>query len=275
MSIDANETVIVTGASSGIGAAIVSRLRRSGRRVFATMRRPDTEKYGPDTLAMDVCSDESVATAVATILAATGRIDAIVNNAGISKFGAVEEATADEALSVFQTNFFGVHRLTRAVLPTMRSQRSGRIVTIGSIAGFLPEPFESFYSASKHALEGYIESLAYEVEPFGIRTTLIQPGYIRTSLGTNTSAVTARIDAYAKRRSHVAESSKRNIAKGTDADAVARAVEKAIASRNPPLRIRVGTDAHLLYAIRHVLPPALFSIGIRRRTGRSNAKRRS
>ena len=267
MSVDSKGTVIVTGASSGIGAAIVSRLRRSGRRVFATMRKPDKEKQGPDTLAMDVTSDDSVEAAVAQVLASAGRIDGIVNNAGISKFGAVEEATTDEALSVFQTNFFGVHRLSRAVLPTMRSQRSGRIVTIGSIAGFLPEPFESFYSAAKHALEGYVESLAFEVEPFGIRATLIQPGYIRTSLGTNTSAVMANIDVYAKRRSHVAESSKRNIGKGTDPDAVARAVEKAIASRNPPLKIRVGTDAHLLYVIRHVLPPALFSIGIRRRTG--------
>jgi NAD(P)-dependent dehydrogenase (short-subunit alcohol dehydrogenase family) len=267
VSIDRSQTVIVTGASSGIGAAIVSRLRRSGRRVFATMRQPDKEKSGPDTVAMDVTSDDSIAAAVAEVLASTGRIDAIVNNAGISKFGAVEEATSDEALSVFQTNFFGVHRLIRAVLPTMRSQRTGRIVTIGSIAGFLPEPFESFYSASKHALEGYIESLAYEVEPFGIRTTLVQPGYIRTSLGTNTSAVAANIDVYAKRRSHVAESSKRNIGKGTDPDAVAQAVEKAIASRNPPLKVRVGTDAHLLYVIRHVLPPSFFSVGVRRRTG--------
>jgi NAD(P)-dependent dehydrogenase (short-subunit alcohol dehydrogenase family) len=266
MSVDDKATVIVTGASSGIGAAIVSRLRGSGRRVFATMRRPDREQHGPDALAMDVTSDDSVLAAVAAVLAATGRIDAIVNNAGISAFGAVEEATTDEALSVFQTNFFGVHRLIRAVLPTMRSQRRGRIVTIGSIAGFLPEPFESFYCAAKHALEGYIESLAYEVEPFGIRTTLIQPGYIRTSLGTNTSTVASSIDAYAKRRAHAAASSKQNIGKGTEPDAVARAVERAIASRNPPLKIRVGTDAHLLYLIRHVLPPPLFGIGVRRRT---------
>jgi NAD(P)-dependent dehydrogenase (short-subunit alcohol dehydrogenase family) len=258
--------VIVTGASSGIGAAIVSRLRRSGRRVFATMRRPGDDR-DPDTLAMDVTSDESVEAAVAAVHASAGRIDAIVNNAGISKVGAVEEATTDDALSVFQTNFFGVHRLIRAVLPVMRSRQSGRIVTIGSIAGFLPEPFESSYCASKHALEGYIESLAYEVQPFGIRTTLIQPGYIRTSLGTNASSVAANIDVYAKRRAHVAESSKRNIGKGTDPDAVAQAVERAIASRNPPLKIRVGTDAHVLYAIRHVLPPPLFSAGVRRRTG--------
>ncbi len=130
---------------------------------------------------MDVASDESVTAAVATVLDRTGRIDAIVNNAGIDLIGAVEETTTEEALRLFQTNFFGVHRLNRAVLPTMRAQRRGRLVTIGSIGGFLPEPYQAFYSAAKHALEGYVESLDYEVRPFGLRALLIQPGVIRTS----------------------------------------------------------------------------------------------
>lgn len=267
MSVESKETVIVTGASSGIGAAIVKQLRRSGRRVFATMRHPNLETDDPDVLTMDVTSDDSVDTAVAHVLERTGRIDAIVNNAGITKYGAVEETTTDEALSVFQTNFFGVHRLSRAVLPTMRLQQSGRIVTIGSIAGFLPQPFEPFYSAAKHALEGYVESLAHEIRPFGIQAVLIQPGYIRTGLGSKTSSVTGNIAAYSRRRLRVADFSKRNIGKGAPPEAVARAVELAITSRDPALRVRVGNDAHLVYVLRHVLPPKIFSMGLRRRTG--------
>ena len=264
MSFDAN-TVIVTGASSGIGASIVQRLRRSNRRVFATMRRPDRAKFGPDTIALDVTSDASVADAVRNVMEQTGRIDAVVNNAGITMFGAVEETTADEALSIFQTNFFGVHRLIRAVLPIMRSRKHGRIITIGSIAGFLPEPFEAFYSAAKHALEGYVESLDHEVQPFGVRALLVQPGYIRTSLATNVTQVAERVDAYANQRSNVAELERRSIAKGTSPDAVAAAVEKLLVARNPRLRTRVGADAHQLYVLRHLLPPALFRRGLRHR----------
>ena len=179
MTLSDQKTVIVTGASSGIGQAIAAHLHRSGWRVFGTMRRPDPDRDGPDALKLDVTSDQSVEAAVAEVLARAGRIDAMVNNAGADMLGAVEETTAQEALDLFQTNFFGVHRLVRAVLPSMRARKAGRLVTIGSIAGFLPTPFEAFYSASKHALEGYCESLDFEVRPFGIRTVLIEPGFVR------------------------------------------------------------------------------------------------
>jgi NAD(P)-dependent dehydrogenase (short-subunit alcohol dehydrogenase family) len=263
--LSSEETIIVTGASSGIGAAIVSKLSRPGRRVFATMRRPNLEMHGSDAIAMDVSSDESVAAAVATVLDRTGRIDAIVNNAGIDLIGAVEETTTDEALRLFQTNFFGVHRLTRAVLPTMRSQGHGRLVTIGSIGGFLPEPFQAFYSAAKHALEGYVESLDYEVRPFGVRALLIQPGFIRTSLSANRVTAASNLAAYASSRAHVMNSSAQDIGTGTPPEAVASAVEKLLVASNPALRTRVGADAHQLYLLRHILPPAFFSMGMRRR----------
>lgn len=259
------ETIIVTGASSGIGAAIVAKLRRPGRQVFATMRRPIPEKHGPDAIAMDVSSDESVATAVATVLGRTGRIDAIVNNAGVDLIGAVEETTTDESLALFQTNFFGVHRLTRAVLPLMRSQHSGRIVTIGSIAGFLTQPYQSFYCSAKYALEGYVESLDYEVRPFGIRALLIQPGFIRTNLNANRVGAASNLEVYARARSHVLNTMTRDVGNGASPQAVAAAVEKVIVARNPALRTRVGADAHQLYILRHLLPPALFRMGIRRR----------
>ncbi len=261
----AQGTVIVTGTSGGIGAAIVSQLRQSGRRVFPTMRRPNMEQHGPDAIAMDVPSDASVEAAVATVLERTGRIDAVVNNAGVDLIGAVEETTTAEALSLFQTNFFGVHRLNRAVIPTMRSQGHGRIVTIGSIVGFLPEPFQSFYCSAKYALEGYIESLDYEVRPFGIRALLIQPGFIRTNLSANRASAASHVEVYASSRSLVLNSTARDIAKGTAPEAVAAAVEKVLVHRNPALRTRVGGDAHQLYLLRHLLPPGLFRMGLRRR----------
>ena len=184
-SVNEQAVVIVTGASSGIGQAIAAHLHRSGWRVFATMRRPDPDKHGPDALKLDVTSDQSVEAAVAEVLTRTGRIDALVNNAGVDMLGAVEETTVQEALNLFQTNFFGVHRLVRAVLPAMRARKAGRLVTVGSVAGFLPTPFEAFYSASKHALEGYCESLDFEVRAFGIHPVLIEPGFIRTQIRGN------------------------------------------------------------------------------------------
>ena len=203
-SVNEQAVVIVTGASSGIGQAIAAHLHRSGWRVFGTMRRPDPDKHGPDALKLDVTSDQSVEAAVAEVLARTGRIDALVNNAGVDMLGAVEETTVQEALNLFQTNFFGVHRLVRAVLPAMRARKAGRLVTIGSVAGFLPTPFEAFYSASKHALEGYCESLDFEVRAFGIHTVLIEPGFIRTQIRSNVTRTAASIAVYARaRRPHL------------------------------------------------------------------------
>ena len=264
MQTHSEETIIVTGASSGIGAAIVTRLRRPGRRGFATMRRPHPE-HGPDAGAMDVSSAASVDEAIAEILARTGRIDAVVNNAGVDLIGAVEETSIDEATRLFQTNFFGVHRVNRAVLPAMRAQNSGRLVTIGSIGGFLPEPFQAFYCAAKYALEGYVESLDYEVSPLGVRALLIEPGFIRTNLSANRTFAEKNIPAYAAPRAHVAGLSARSIGNGTSPEAVAAAVEKAIVLRRPPLRTRVGADAHQLYLLRHLLPAALFRLGVRNR----------
>lgn len=261
------KTVIVTGASSGIGQAIASHLEGLGWWVFATMRRPDYDRHGADALQLDVTSDESVQAAVAEVLGRAGRIDAIVNNAGVDLLGAVEETTADEALKLFQTNFFGVHRLVHAVLPCMRARKSGRIVTIGSIAGFLPTPFESFYSASKHALEGYCESLAYEVRPFGIRTVLVEPGFIHTSLRANLTRTKASVKAYSERREHAGKSFDRGVASGANPVRVAAVVERALNLRRPRLRMRVGLDAEQLHFIYHHLPEIVFAEGMRQRLG--------
>jgi NAD(P)-dependent dehydrogenase (short-subunit alcohol dehydrogenase family) len=267
MTLSDQKTVIVTGASSGIGQAIAAHLHRSGWRVFGTMRRPDPDRDGPDALQLDVASDQSVEAAVAGVLARAGRIDAVVNNAGVDMLGAVEETTAQEALDLFQTNFFGVHRLVRAVLPAMRERKAGRLVTIGSIGGFLPIPFEAFYIASKHALEGYCESLDFEVRPFGIHTVLIEPGFVRTRIRGNLMRTAASIEAYAKSRERAGGSFDRGVQAGVDPLRVAQAVERALTSARPKFRMRVGRDAHLLNFVSHHMPAAVFAAGMRQRFG--------
>ncbi len=267
MSSSPQRIVIVTGTSGGIGAAIASQLSLSGWRVFGTMRRPEPARHGPDALALDVTNDADVEAAVAEVLRRTGRIDAIVNNAGVDMIGAIEETTAAEAGEMFQTNFFGVHRLIRAVLPTMRAQQSGRIVTIGSIAGFVPTPYNAFYSASKHALEGYCETLDYEVRPFGIRTILIEPGYIRTNLRDRKTTTASSIEAYRAIRERAGAAFDQGVGKGIDPSRVAAVVDKALRAANPKLRHLVGNDAHLLNLIYHHMPGALFKAGMSKRFG--------
>src|SRR3990170_6962877 len=178
--------VVITGCSSGFGMLAALEFARRGDRVYATMR--NTAKAGPllaqaktagaavEVLQLDVNDAVSVAAAIEEVVRREGRIDVLVNNAGMSIDGPVEEFDDDEVLAVFETNFFGVIRVTRAVLPRMRSQGGGTIVTVGSLAGKATLPFSGIYSASKHAVEALSDALHYELQPFGIRVVLIEPG---------------------------------------------------------------------------------------------------
>src|SRR5713101_6824654 len=175
---------LVTGVSSGIGRATATLLAVRGFRVFGTMRRPSETNGRPgdvEVVPLDVRDEESVRSCLRTVLDQAGRIDALVNNAGYALIGALEETSIEDARDLFETNFFGVLRVTQALLPIMRGQQHGRIVNIGSVVGFLPEPYQGIYSASKHALEGYSESLDHEVRQFGIRVSVIEPGFMRTN----------------------------------------------------------------------------------------------
>ncbi|MFL5471687.1 MAG: SDR family NAD(P)-dependent oxidoreductase, partial [Gemmatimonadales bacterium] len=155
---------IVTGASGGIGEATARALHAAGYRVFGTSRRaPVTKSPGIEYLICDVTSDESIQAAVAEVLSKAGRVDLLVNNAGVGLVAGAEESSVEQAKSLFDVNLFGVFRLTNAVLPTMRRQGAGRIVNISSVLGLIPAPFMALYAASKHALEGYSESLDHEI----------------------------------------------------------------------------------------------------------------
>src|SRR5436305_3633123 len=174
-----SKVALVTGASSGIGKATAERLAKAGYKVYGTSRRgAQARTRSFEMLALDVTSDESVEAAVGEVMRRDSRIDLLVNNAGfgVAPAGA-EESSIDQARSIFETNFFGLIRMTRAVVPHMRRQGSGRIINIGSVLGFLPMPYGALYAATKHAVEGYSESLDHELRTRGIRGSAIQPAY--------------------------------------------------------------------------------------------------
>jgi NAD(P)-dependent dehydrogenase (short-subunit alcohol dehydrogenase family) len=182
-----NKTALVTGISSGIGREIAQLLAERGARVFGSVRNPKSASpiRGVDLVSMDVTDDASVKAAVQTIGQKAGPVHLLVNNAGYSLMGALEETSVDEARQQFETNLFGMLRVTNAILPGMRQQGFGRIVNISSVLGFLPAPYMGVYAASKHAVEGYTETLDHEVRRFGVRALLVEPAYTKTKMRGN------------------------------------------------------------------------------------------
>ena len=186
------QTVLITGATDGLGKAAALLLAERGYRVFAAGRSADKraqldalakEKHLPlETMQMDVCDDASVQKAVASVYQKAGALDVLINNAGFVQVGAVEDLRLEDWRRQFETNFFGVIRVTQAVLPRMRERRKGRILMMSSVSGFVTPPTQGAYSASKHAIEALSNALRHELYPFGIHSILIQPGYIMTSI---------------------------------------------------------------------------------------------
>src|SRR4051795_10141916 len=176
MAVGTGQVALVTGASAGIGEAAASALVGAGFTVYGTSRKaPAGEKRGGVVfLPLDVTDDDSVAAAVREVLHRSGHIDVLVNNAGVGVAGAAEESSIEQARALFETNLFGSIRMTRAVLPHMREQGSGRIINVSSVLGFMPAPFMALYAATKHAIEGYSESLDHEVREHGVRVLLVE-----------------------------------------------------------------------------------------------------
>jgi NAD(P)-dependent dehydrogenase (short-subunit alcohol dehydrogenase family) len=256
---------IVTGASGGIGEASARALQAAGYRVFGTYRRPPaTRSPGIEYLACDVTSDESVQTAVGQVLAKAGRIDLLVNNAGVGLVAGAEESSVEQAKSLFDVNLFGVFRLTNAVLPTMRRQGSGRIVNISSVMGLIPAPFMALYAASKHALEGYSESLDHEIRATGVRVVLVEPAYTRTSFEGNVYQADQQLDVYQSARAN-AEGVMRDEMKTADTpELVANAVVKAATEVNPNRRYAAGRMARQVSLLRRFVPASAFDKSLRK-----------
>lgn len=264
------KVALVTGVSSGIGRATATLLSGRGFRVFGRMRRPNgsnTALKNTEVVQLDVCDEESVRLCLRTVMERAGRIDALVNNAGYALLGSSEETSIEQAKELFETNFFGVLRMTQAALPMMREQRSGRIVNMSSVVGFLPAPYMGVYAASKHALEGYSESLDHEVRQFGIRVSVIEPGFTRTDLGQHGQFAGQSLRDYAADRSRAFDAIKESIAKGEDPARVALVVVEALTDRSPRLRYQAGREARVLSLLKKVAPAQLLDRGIRKQFG--------
>jgi NAD(P)-dependent dehydrogenase (short-subunit alcohol dehydrogenase family) len=259
------QVAIVTGASAGIGEATARALHAAGYRVFGTYRKPPKSRVsGVEYLALDVTSDESVKAAVAQVLDQAGRIDLLVNNAGVGLIAGAEESSLEQAKSLFEVNLFGLIRVTKAVLPIMRRQRAGRIVNISSVMGLIPAPFMALYGASKHAVEGYSESLDHEIRGSGIRVVLVEPAYTRTSFEGNVYQADQQLEVYQPGRSN-AEAVMRDAMKVADSpELVASAVVKASTAANPRGRYTAGRTARQVSLLRRFVPAAAFDKSLRK-----------
>lgn len=257
---------LVTGASSGIGEAIAQRLFAAGYRVYGTSRRSGVSSQRSfEMLSLDVTSDVSVAAAVSELIRLEGRIDLLVNNAGFGTAPAgAEESSIEQAKAIFETNFFGLVRMTRAVVPHMRLQGSGRIINISSVLGFLPMPFGALYAASKHAVEGYSESLDHELRTRGVRVSVIEPAYTRTQFESNVVVADAPLAEYGSVRSHLERVSKELFAAADDPDVVAGTVLRAATADKPKLRYAAGKQARTLSLLRAFAPASAVDAGIRK-----------
>jgi len=258
--------VLVTGCSTGFGLLIALRFQREGNTVVATMRDPSkADERLEEVVPLDVTSDASVAEAVGRVLEAHGRIDVLVNNAGVGIRGAVEDVTVDEAKAVFETNVWGVHRMLHAVLPVMREQGSGVVINVSSIAGVVSAPFGGVYSMSKWALEAMTEALHYELSPSGIRAHLIEPGGFPTAFDANRRVGDKPDSPYADLQAKwdAAYGNLPGREQPADPEDVAAAVVEAAGDPEHPLRRLVGADAELIGSLRKQLDDATFEHTIR------------
>jgi NAD(P)-dependent dehydrogenase (short-subunit alcohol dehydrogenase family) len=249
--------VLITGCSTGIGLRTAVAFAQSDNTVVATMRNTakadGLRKAAADAgvevevVKLDVTSDASARSGVAEVLQQHGRVDVLVNNAGVGLTGPVEDFPEDQARATIETNFWGPVRMARLVLPAMRAQGSGVIVNISSMTGRLPAfPAYAFYAAGKHALGALSESLAAEVAPFGIRVICVEPGYYDTALSDTVDNLVGQVDLsspYADVYRFMLDFSKNALVNGGDPADVADAVVAAVADAGSPLHVHVGADA--------------------------------
>jgi NAD(P)-dependent dehydrogenase (short-subunit alcohol dehydrogenase family) len=266
MAIGTDQVALVTGASAGIGEAAARALVGAGFTVYGTSRKAAAgeERDGVVFLPLDVTDDASVAGAVSEVLDRSGRIDVLVNNAGIGTAGAAEESSIEQARALFDINLFGSIRMTRAVLPHMREQGGGRVINVSSVLGFMPAPFMALYAASKHAVEGYSESLDHEVREHGVRVLLVEPAYTRTSFDTNAVAVDEPLALYARRREAADVLIAAAVKSGDEPSVVGKVIVAAATDPRPKLRYPAGALARRVSKARRYVPPALFDRQIRK-----------
>lgn len=260
MAITSSSVALVTGASSGIGKAIVLRLIADGWIVYGAARRRDKmdeiAAAGAKVLAIDLTDEASMTTAINTLLAAEGRLDALVNNAGYGSYGALEDVPIEEARRQFEVNVFGLMRLTQLVLPTMRAAKSGMIVNISSMGGRIWMPIGGWYHATKHALEVLSDTLRVEVAPFGVRVVVVQPGQIESEWSQIAAQTLDRTSVGSVYSDQIAPVRKllSDYSNASPPDCVAQAVSQAVNSPNPDRRYTTPLDAEIFVFLRWLLP---------------------
>ena len=276
------KVAVVTGSSTGIGFETSLTLARNGFHTYATMRNLEGEKSKPLTevaknenlqlqvIELDVNNDKSVADAIRTIVDERKRIDVLINNAGYALGGALEDSSVDEIKAQFETNFFGSVRAMKAVLPVMRKQGAGKIVNITSMGGRISIPLSSSYHGSKFALEGLSESIQYELEPFGIKVILIEPGAVGSNFWRNIKIAKSSSDSdspYSQFGNKILKAFKVMEQNVISPSVVAKTILDAVTSDNPQLRYVVGEDAAKTIEARKNMPDKEFGELIKKQFG--------
>ncbi|MBU0544610.1 MAG: SDR family oxidoreductase [Proteobacteria bacterium] len=251
------KVVLVTGASSGIGKAAAEYLFEKGHTVYGASRTVADGTFPFTPLKIDVDSDDSVNKAISRIINKEGKIDVVINCAGFGLAGSIEDTSVDEAKALFETNFFGVFRVCKGVIPEMRKCKSGTIINIGSLSGLISIPFQAFYSSSKFAIESLTEALRIELLPFGIRVVLIEPGDFHTGFTANRKkAAQSEInETYRKKFARAVSIMEKDELNGPLPVKIAKLIERLIDNPSPRLRYTTGqTGQRLLVKLRNILP---------------------
>jgi len=255
-----SKVVLITGASSGIGAATASLLAKKGYRVYGTSRKPNEEQRDFSMLQLDVLQKESILEAVREVVRREGRLDVLVNNAGMGITGPLEETPTDEMRKVYETNFFGAIEVIKAVLPVMREQGAGRIVNITSIAGYMGLPYRGIYSATKASLEIITESLSMEVRDFGIRVVSMAPGDFATNIAAGRFHSPVLGDSpYRESYSKNLQLMDSHVSEGDDPEAMAERICAVIETADPKIHYKVGAFLQKFsIVLKRILPDRVY-----------------
>lgn len=263
MSAQTPRVALITGGIAGIGRATANLLTAEGYRVFVTSRshQQGTDPSGIEVLNFSADSDQSAADCTAAVISQAGRIDVLINNIGTGMLGAAEEQSIAEGEHILQTNFWGAVRMIKSVLPIMRAQGGGRIISMSSVGGLLGFPYSAFYSASKFALEGYCDALQLEVKPFGIHVSLVEPAGVLTPVAGNVPKAALTLPPYAQTRTKMGLQMDKMMKAGMPAETVAMAIKQILEKANPKLHYKVGTPARILGLILRLAPePVLIAV---------------
>jgi short-subunit dehydrogenase len=245
------QTILITGASSGFGLTVATILHERGYQVIGTSRNPEKINVPFKLLALDISNEESIKSFSTELFRHISQLDVLINNAGFYLTGLAEETTIEEGKQQFETNFWGTIHLTKALLPTFRKQRFGKIITVGSIMGLLNFPSAAYYGASKHALEGFFKALRFEVQEFNIKVAMVEPMAFKTNIINSSSVAKGRINEYDAYRNKIQLFAKDMVANSPEPTPVINTLLKLIETKNPTFSNPVGKGASLFLAIQH------------------------